>query len=181
MTDSTTIKDEDGNPISCLSPSSKEQMKIRTVDLGNLFPGTKEEKLSKSEETGRTPGFNWSSFAEPQFIETNSVEAGPTYSSQIHPKDYLNFVQKNKYTIYNDEELDYDITITKDQISQLRSLLKDNNYTKYEGSNATDSASHYTSTLWDRGLVTAHKHPTGSAIKCNNLKNGSCFDVSKDS
>lgn len=178
-TPSTETKDKDGNTISCLSPS-KEQMKIRTVDLGNLFPGTGEETLSNPTETGRTPGFNWSTFAEPKFIETGT-DTEQTYSSQIHPKDYLNYVQKNKYTIYNDDELDYDISLSKDQINQLRSLVKDNNYTKYEGSSTTDSASHYISDLWDKGLVTAHKHPTGSALKCNNLKNGSCFDVSKDS
>jgi hypothetical protein len=136
-----------------------ERYRIRTVDLANLFPDSDGNKLSSTDKTGRTPGFNWTKYSSQEIKD-------PNYKSQ--PSNYTKWIQAKGYSVYSDEYLDYEINLTKDKINQLKK--KDKNYTQWEGEVETDSVNHYISKEL-RSILGDSKFPQTSALKCNNMKN----------
>lgn len=142
---------------------------IRSVDLDNLFPAVDGSELSSSNAVGRTPGFNWSSGAK--------NEKNIDYTS--NPSAYAKYIQDKGYSIYNDENLDYEFYLSPDILRRLKGSRKD--YTLYNGTSITDSHGviRYKSDLFRAGGIasdskTALKIPEESQIRCNNLSSGGC-------
>lgn len=134
----------------------------RPVDLNNLFPATDGSKLTSSGETGRSPGFNWSTYAK-------NTKDGNYVSN---PSEYTKWVQTNGYNVYSDDYLDYEVTLTKEMINKLKSSNR--NYTAFDGESVLGSVVNYRSNLF-RGsnaiLANYSKVPNEAALKCNNMKN----------
>ena len=132
----------------------------RPVALDDLFPsadGTKPDPGS----TGRTPAFNWSEYATQE-------KKDAAYISQ--PSAYTKWVQKNNYSIYSDEYIDYEVILSKKDIAELRS--KGKNYTDYSGEATISSTTNYRSPLFANGGTLAggkNVYPNGEALKCNNI------------
>ncbi len=141
-----------------------DTVRIRSVDLANIFPSKDGEKLVNPTTVGReTVPFNWSQYATN--TKTNN------FTSQ--PSDYTAWVQTANYKIYEGEEyLDYEIDLTKDLINQLRS--DNRNYTNFEGEVVAGSVYNYRSNLF-RGqnpiLRASSKFPDESVLGCNNIRN----------
>ena len=150
--------------------STKEEKRVREVDLTNLFPDKDAKKVS-ADETGRTPGFNWSDYAKQVSKDTNY---------QSVPSTYAKWVQKTGKAVYSDEYLDYEVTLTKDMINKLKKEGKEK-YTEWSGTTTLDEAGTRESALQHsvvnyqskliRSEIKGAKYPTGNAIKCNNMKN----------
>ena len=141
-----------------------DSVRIRSVDLGNIFPDEKGEKLTDPTKVGRTTvPFNWSQYA--------SNTKTTNYASQ--PSDYTAWVQTTNYKIYEGEEyLDYEIDLTKELINQIRS--DNRNYTNFDGEVVAGSVYNYRSNLF-RGqnpiLRSSSKFPDESVLGCNNIRN----------
>ena len=138
---------------------ANEKMRVRSVELTNLFPDAEGKSLANAEVTGRTPGFNWSEFA------TN--EKTEDYFSK--PSEYTKWVQTKGYTVYSDDYLDYEVTLTKEKINELKK--QDRNYTKFEGDVETNAVLNYSSSLLRKELKDYTKVPTPEGLKCNNMVN----------
>lgn len=142
--------------------------KIRSVDLGNIFPSESGEKIPSPETIGRSSApFNWSP-------EASTATKVPEYQSQ--PGAYTTWLQQNGYKIYQgDDYLDYDITLTKDDIKNLRRKYneegKGQNYTKFEGEILEDHVYAYKSDLFRGGIIKNAHVPDPSVLGCNNIKN----------
>ena len=129
--------------------------RVRTVDLNNLFPGsTADSKKGSSSSattsesgTSRNIGFNWTSKAD----ITNTLSGKDSKQFISEPEEYLKYVQKEGYSIYNDDNLDYQFTITPSELRKIKKTLfnSDNNYTKFDGTTKKGSGgvSRYTSNL----------------------------------
>lgn len=144
--------------------------KIRPVDLTNLFPATDggDSNLADPKSTGRTPGFNWSQYA-------NTGNKNLNYTSK--PSEYVETVQRLGYKVYNDENLDYQFILTRDILNDMKTTTKVNgkNYTEFNGkTEVKNGVVHYISSAIRSGseLSKADKKvPEKSNIFCNNMKN----------
>ena len=158
----------------CLPPTTQcndppcenaEDMRVRSIDLNNVFPSEDGSKLPAENTTGRTPGYNWSKYAI-------NLQSGKYV---IEPEDYLyNGVQERGYSIYSDEQLDYEVFLSKDSISKLRS--RDRVYTQFEGTvDENGTVTVYKSPLFrGNGAILGNaKKPDGQALGCNNIINRS--------
>ena len=159
----------------------KKEFEVRSVTLDDLFPSTEGEKLQGSDTTGRAPGFNWTSYA----INDKTTD----FTSD--PKSYRTWVQNNGYDVYSDEYLDYDVTLTKNDIHRLRELKKKMNgfnnignaETLNDGIISTNSVTNYRSTLFrgNNPILSTYKVPNENVLKCNNIKDEtSCFIAGED-
>ncbi len=143
--------------------SNPQAYRIRSVDLGNLFPNPDGSSISNYTEIGRAPGFNWSSSAK------NTVK-DPKLKSNA--STYAKAVQKKADKVYNSSsELDYHIYLTKDIIKKIKSTGQ--NYTSYSGSTSITNVSHYQSDLI-RNVIGATEIPQPGDLQCNNLLNRKC-------
>ena len=160
-----------------LQCSTSSESRVRTVDLTNLFPSTDgSEKIDDVSATGRTPGFNWSTYA------TISENKNAGYTS--YPAKYLADVQKLGYSVYSNDYLDYEITLDKDKLVELKkysnsvsgesgSTKNDKNYTVFDGTSTVSDktgVTRYTSKLLG-SLGSSIKRPSATARECNNMKN----------
>lgn len=157
--------------------------RVRTVDLNNLFPGSSEDTTkgssssatTKESGTTRNIGFNWTSKANIK----NTLSDGKKEQFTSNPEEYLKNVQEKGYSIYNDENLDYQFTITPSELRKIKKTLSnsDNNYTKFDGTTKKGSGgvSRYTSNLIhvssDQSLIKEKIVP--SDYDCNNMINHS--------
>lgn len=141
---------------------SATSYRVTTYEPTNMFPDDEGNKLSSPDVTGRTPGFNWSSWAEQEIKD-------PKYVSE--PSKYVKFIQSKGTAIYSDEYLDYEVVLSKDDINKLRQNGK--NYTDWQGKTEVNSVTNYESPLFRNGgiLSGSSKYPNGQALKCNNMKN----------
>ena len=146
-------------------PSDKDEgqgsMRVRAVDLNNLFPDSNGTPLNIAESTGRSPGYNWSKFAE-------QTKKDPEFISK--PSNYATWVQKNNYSVYDDKYVDYEVNLTRDILKDLRNL--DRNVTTYEGKVGADgSVTNYLSPLFRNGgkLSSTAIFPDIKTLKCNNI------------
>ena len=96
-----------------------------------------------------------------------------------NPSAYAKYIQDKGYSIYNDENLDYEFYLSPDILRRLKGSRKD--YTLYNGTSITDSHGviRYKSDLFRAGGIasdskTALKIPEESQIRCNNLSSGGC-------
>ena len=196
--------DNNGGGGSTIKTEGNENSQIRSVALDELFPATtgtssslKEVKPSKlnnkvnedsttnvekvenevTEEHSRTAGYNWSCDA------TNlSIKNYP-----IVPTILIDDIQTKKDSIYNsdnDNELDYEVSITPNQIKALRSYNKDHAFsyfdiTKLYNDKENKGISFYKSLiLHDSKYATLIRDPIDHT--CNNLLNRSCYLYSEE-
>lgn len=159
------LNNQGNDPICKEICKNKEKYRVRSVDLKNLFPG-KEGQAVNYDTTGRSPGFNWSTYA----TQTNK---DATYVSK--PVEYTKWVQKKGNTVYEDANLDYMVTLDKASIQAIKNHLKNTGikYTTYEG-NIIDASnvSHYRSKLFTNASSYSLKnvvYPGTDALKCNNI------------
>ena len=143
------------------------QKMIRNVDLNNLFPDKSGNQLTSSDTTGRTPGFNWTSFADQTKKDTD-------YTSL--PSNYAKWIQAKGTSVYSDRYLDYEINLTKEIITELKKEVNTGlgkNYTNWQGDVEINSVTNYQSPLFRNGGILSKnsKYPVGDAITCNNMKN----------
>ena len=160
------------NDPKCLT--NPRDIKVRSVELTNLFPATDGTINTSAAQTGRTPGFNWSIYA------TNILK-DQAYTSR--PANYVKWVQKKGYNVYSDEYLDYEFNLTKEDIRRLKN--EGENYTAYKGESVMNSVINYQSSLFrgDNAILHSSKIPQLNALKCNNLKNyrsDECDDFAED-
>ena len=162
----------------CVDCAKDEGYVIRTVDLANLFPNEDGERTNidknNPSNTGRSPGYNWSAYA----INNKDSE----YRSD--PFAYRGWVQSMNTSIYSDEYLDYEVTLTKDTINKMKKQNK--NTTDFNKSTLdpyVDSVINYRSELLrgENSVIPAKdkKIPKDEALKCNNLvnwKSTECFE-----
>lgn len=147
------VKESDN--CSMLTCIPDEKYRIRSVDLGNLFPDT------SSESESRTPGFNWSSYANQTKKDTSYISA---------PSNYAKWIQtRGVDSTYSDENLDYEINLSKEDISKIKKQFN-SNYTKWNGDIPEEIVSvvNYQSKLIRNELKSA-KYPDENTLKCNNI------------
>ncbi|MDD5888689.1 MAG: hypothetical protein PUC82_04295 [bacterium] len=103
---------------------------LRTVDLGDMFPNNQDETATTNpEETGRTPGYNWTDEATNIKNKDYEVTPGALYS----------VIQARADEIYDADKtenyLDYEFYLSPSDLSKIRAYSKDagNNYNKFLG------------------------------------------------
>ena len=143
------------------------EYRVRAVDLKNLFPSSDGSKLTSTDTTGRSPGYNWSKYATQETKDT---------AYQSFPEKYTKWIQSKGYSVYSDQYLDYYIPLTKEEINKIKKAGK--NYTDYKGSVDVGSTTIYKSDLI-RNEIKGAKYPNGQALKCNNMKNYSSSECEK--
>ena len=138
--------------------------RVRSVDLGNLFPDVDggSGSVQDPNKVGRKPGFNWSSSAK-------STVKNETFKS--NPSEYTKKVQKMADTVYDKEnELDYHLVLTRGIISKLR---ENKTFDDFKGdTKVQNGVPHYFSrVIRDNFNVTEGVDiPSDGAIACNNIK-----------
>ena len=138
--------------------------RVRSVDLGNLFPAIDGGSGSVQDPTkvGRKPGFNWSSSAK------NTVK---NEAFKSNPSEYTKTVQKMADKVYNNKnELDYHLVLTRGIISKLR---ENKTFDDFKGNTIVkNGVVHYVSNvIRDNFDVTEGVDiPSTGAIACNNIK-----------
>ena len=145
-----------------------ENYRVRTIDLEDVFPATDGSKITETTSAGRTPGFNWSSYAENTKNEN--------YISK--PQKYMEKIQSIGYGVYKDDNLDYEFTLSPNTIRDMRKSSSNANYTGTNYTNFDDSGffidengvSRYKSSKI-RGIEANSKIPNDKAIQCNNMIN----------
>lgn len=122
----TTCTGENCNP-SCTGDecyTTIDNVRLRPVDQSDLFAG----------RTGNQIGFNWTSAAQDEVAEKASNENAKSYG--IDPGEYAKELQKEakagKNSVYSGE-VDYSLHLTKENIKSIRSYVKTNGYTSYQG------------------------------------------------
>ena len=96
-----------------------------------------------------------------------------------NPNAYAKYIQDKGYSIYSDDNLDYEFYLSPDVLRQLKGARSD--YTLFRGSNITDiyGVIRYKSDLFRGSGVAASRNiakkiPEESQIRCNNLSLGGC-------
>lgn len=160
--DNSNSKSGKSTTTSYCKEKGEETYVVRSVDLKNLFPSKDGSKLASPNETGRSPGFNWSEHA-------TQTEKNKDYKSV--PKEYTKWVQKMGYSVYDDKYLDYYIWLSKDDINKIRK--EDHKVGEFSSTRKSviENASHYQSDLIRGGSLKEAHYPEGKAITCNNMKN----------
>lgn len=142
--------------------TSDYKPRVRSVDLTNLFPAADGSKLTTPDTVGRTPGFNWSEYA------TNYKNQG--YLS--NPSSYITSVQTKGYTVYSDNYLDYEFTLSPSELNKLKNQSKNMTYGEFadgESEIRQNGVIAYRSTML-RNLGNS-KVPDDSVLGCNNISN----------
>ena len=154
------------------SEECKPGMKVRSIDLKDIFPRTDGEE-HESDTAGRLPGFNWSVYA------TNTLK-NPNYSSD--PVSYMKLVQERGDHIFdNDDQLDYRITLTKDDIKTIRNRIRNN--ASYKGSGTFEKVNGittYRSSLIRHDIKGAKEVPGSNLLGCNNIENDRCMEIKQE-
>lgn len=145
------------------TPGDCKKYYIRTVDLKNLFPSREGAVLNDPTNSGSTPPLNWSEYA-------TNTKKDTTKLFDSKPNEYFKWVQKKGYAIYNESNLDYEVTLTPDKIKTIKGLS--NGYGVFPGemrSNRNTSVSNYKSSLLRETLNGNVKLPNDTALQCNNM------------
>lgn len=148
--------------------------KFRSVDTKDLFPSA-EGTTTSANQTGREPGYNWTSAA----TNLNNEDY------EITPGALLHTIQQRGTNVYNDTNnyLDYEFVLDKEAISKIRQYSRSNqkNYTKYDGTiQVINGVATYKSNLFrgaNSSKITSNKL---GRIGCNNERNGVCETFTDD-
>ena len=148
---------------------------IRSVDLKNLFPASNGSTLTDSKSTGRTPGFNWSKYAD-NTINNSNYKSNPT--------DYIAQVQSLGEGVYSDEYLDYKFELDRATLNK----LKGHEYTEFAGeavkrdNGIVSYYSNVISSIANRNITSTPEFNNDKsyapfkdyATQCNNLSKNGC-------
>lgn len=149
--------------------NKEPKYRIRSVDLNNMFPATDGSTTPAPSKSGRTPGFNWTDYAD----------NGKNSNYLSYPSKYMEQVQSKGYSIYSKNYLDYQFELTPEILRKMRQTTKKNdaNYTEFSGTSAIgkDGVIHYTSKRIRSGALGSAKSKIprqgSTAISCNNMIN----------
>ena len=137
--------------------------RIRTVDLKNLFPEPK-GGVTNTSAAGRAPGFNWTKFS------TNILKDSKYKSN---PVEYYQWIQAKSYSIYDDQYLDYQVTLTPEKLREIKGLASDASfsYASFNSSLPTEKNSvyNYKSSFLRKTLNGFVTYPDDNKLKCNNI------------
>ena len=156
--------------------SKEDPVKIRSVDLANLFPDPNGSELKSSDEFGRDRGFNWTDRA-------NNTK-NSNYTS--YPELYGKAVQKKETggkSVYDEsDEVDYYIHLSRNNIRNIKGIASGRktyeglNFVLFSDGNSSlspkgeDSAPHYKSNfIRNNQYSTIILKPSDAAIRCNNI------------
>lgn len=164
----TPTTNADTTEINTKCDPEPENYRVRTIDLENVFPANDGSQTTTAQQAGRTPGFNWSTYADNTKNEN--------YTS--NPEKYMEKIQTLGYGVYADENLDYEFTLSPSTIKSMRKSSSNANYSGTNYTNFDDSGffidsngvSRYKSTKI-RGIDGNSKIPNDKAILCNNMIN----------
>ena len=134
--------------------------RIRSVDLEHLFPDT------KSDTGSRTPGYNWSQYADVSVVSPNSVK--PKFGNyKSEASKYAEYVQKKGYSIYSNNNLDYEVVLKPKDLSSLRNKK----YGSFNGQTSSKGVDMpvYKSDILRKGTVEVRVRPSVDTLKCNNI------------
>ena len=165
----------------CKNSKSEKTLsyRIRTVDNKDLFPSTEGKEADDYTETGRKPGYNWTSDA--------TVLKNKDYI--IAPSILRENIQKKQNSIYADEsdssnDLDYRFYLDRAALNRIRSYSKEagnGKYTTFTGTfTITNGVSVYNSPLFrsvsgSSYLDNKYIKKTGK-LGCNNQANDSACE-----
>lgn len=131
---------ETNTPPEC--PPTLNNYTTRSVDNQDLFPSTETNATSTTNPatTGRTPGYNWTSAA--------TITKNEDYA--INPSVLITKIQKLKSGVYNESNdgedyLDYQISLTPEQITRIKKDLKSGNlkYSEWDGKTTYNEKTDY--------------------------------------
>lgn len=146
--------------------------KVRTIDRADMFPDTKGIALTNPSKPSRDPGFNWSSHASSNKNEFYIINPSAVISKS------QNEARERRDAIYTDDNLDYEIILTKSKIRELRDIK---NYTQFSGKviSAEEACNgiprYYSKIITDlvgsSGVKTTNgRRPNENTAQCNNIK-----------
>lgn len=139
---------------------------IRSIDLKQVFPDVEGKYVSDASKAGRSPGFNWTQFS------INNLKDNQYMSN---PVKYMEYIQTNGTRIYNKSNMDYDITLSREQIRMLKEKIEQNGlqFNNYGNISKDGNITTYKSTLLRSTLGLREKVnvPSETALKCNNMEN----------
>ena len=160
-------------------PDKAISYKIRTVDNKDLFPSTEGKESTDYTETGRKPGYNWTSDA--------TILKNKDYI--IAPSILRENIQKKQNSIYADDsdssnDLDYRFYLDRTALNRIRNYSKEagnGKYTTFTGTfTITNGVSVYNSPLFRN--VSGSSYLDNKYIKktgklgCNNQANDSACE-----
>ena len=161
---STTSEDKDPNPTSVDDSCKPGGKVIRTIDLNQMFPATSGTVQKDPSKAGRNPGLNWTKYAI-------NEKKDPKYQS--NPPKYMEWIQKNGYNVYSEDNLDYEVILTREKIRDIKgdTAATDFKYNGFKGDYEIHSTVNYKSNLLRDILSGFTKYPNDISLKCNNMKN----------
>lgn len=135
----------------------------RTVSLSDIFPNNESEDITTNpNETGRTPGYNW----------TDSASNLKNLDYEVTPEALYSTIQARGNEIYDankqDTYLDYEFYLSPSDLNTIRKYSKeeaDGNYNKYPGKvNVANGVAYYESALFRSSSTNSHKLKSSSII-----------------
>ena len=122
--------DEGDCPTECEDGKCETTYIFRPIELTNMFPcndGTCNGKTNSIGIAERNPRFNWTDEAKTQYEKSYYVKQG-VYNYKVDPKLVQDNIEQKGEDIYNSDnlnEIDYDFTISKEQIRAIRNYSVD--------------------------------------------------------
>ena len=173
-----TYAEDKGLPPTSNNP---DNFTTRTIAKNNMFPSTKADDttgITKSSETGRTQGFNWTSAA------TIDDTKSPNYA--VNPEVLISKIQALGEKVYDEdlenEYLEYEFRLSPDSLKEIKRNNKSTNngsgnYTNYDTNSFRYDEKKkiyiYTSPLI-RGKSYTVKSPDENLLGCNNISKNKC-------
>ena len=179
--------------------SNEQKINLNTSEdvtpkkLNNITEDAKVEKVADTtvvDNSGRTPGYNWSFDATDNTKEVSVDSAEIGYP--IAPTVLTTKIQEMGESVYsNASELDYHFVVTSQQLKNIRKdygnkdfltfdgTYKTVYYTKKDDKTIQSSINFYKSKLLDNSSYVTKKckgctMPNTHGVGCNNLKDGKC-------
>ena len=152
------VPDDPGQPYD----SGALSYQTRTIDLEDIFPNAEDESVTTNpNETGRTPGYNWTDGASN--VKNSEYEITP---GALYP-----MIQSRGNTIYDadkqDTYLDYEFYLTPTDLNTIRRYSANDangNYNKFLGTIEVDTGIAYYKSGLFRNVGTANNRLNSSSI-----------------
>ncbi len=161
---------------------------FRTIELKNMFPCNGEncykDPYNETVEQ-RTPRYNWTDSAKSDYEKSIYNK---NYSYGVDPQKTQEIIEKTGQEIYtNDDHIDYDIEITRDQIRAIRKYAP--NGSKINYGDYSEMSCNYDpvtkmnvcmSTFLSDGKYVTFVNNKRGLLGCNNQYGNTCLDIRED-